>query len=72
MAFKHKLSARLALMRDALLVPLAALLACEELLLLVAPDPVVARVTVGLPHVGLKTIQRSSLFCARKELFYDV
>src|SRR3990172_756746 len=60
MTFKHKLSVRLALMRDPLLlVPITALLACEKPVQLAGPDPIVTRVAVSPAHITLHTRQTS-------------
>src|SRR3990172_2439243 len=60
MTFKHKLSVRLSLLRDALLlVPMTALLACEKPVQLAGPDPIVTRVAVSPAHITLHTRQTS-------------
>ena len=58
MTFKHKLSVRLALMRDPLLlVPVTGLLACDKSLQLVGPNPIVTGVAVFPTHTTLQTNQ---------------
>ena len=58
MTFKHKLSVRLALMRDALLlVPMTGLRACDKPIQLAAPHPIVTRVAVFPAHFTLATNQ---------------
>ena len=54
MTFKHKLSVRLALMRDALLlVPMTGLRACDKPVQLAALHPIVTRVAVFPAYITL-------------------
>ncbi len=61
MSFKHKLSARLALLKDILLLaPAALLFGCEKPARLAGPGPVVTRIVVSPAQVALKANQTSA------------
>lgn len=61
MTFKHKLSVRLAMLKDKrLLVALIGLLACEKPVRLTGPAPLVTRIVITPPQIALRTNQTSA------------